>query len=241
MVADLKSGRSEPLAPGLPVLNFDVSPDGFQAVMEAADKAGRSRLWLATLDHSAALRQIPNVEGGQPHFGPTGDILFRHHEAASTAEGSLGFVYRVLPDGTGLRKAFEQSVNLFNFPRPISPDGRWVFALAPLPGDGPGAGQVFSLDGKAPINIGANGQVSWGPAGALLSYYAASEAFYFPLAPHQILPPIPAGGFRSSQEIARLPGARRIEGELITPGPSAAVYAYYRGNTQRNLYRIPVP
>ena len=67
------------------------------------------------------------------------------------------------------------------------------------------------------------------------------EAFFVPLAPGQILPTIPAGGFRSDEEIARLPGARRIEGRLITLGPAPDVYAFYRGATQRNLYRIPVP
>ena len=98
--------------------------------MEAPDNAGRARLWLARLDHSAPLRQIPKVEGGQPHFGPAGEVLFRHDEQVSTADGSLGFIYRVLPDGTGLRKAFEQPVNLFNYPRPISPDGRGSSLLA---------------------------------------------------------------------------------------------------------------
>ena len=141
----------------------------------------------------------------------------------------------------GLQKALEQPVNVFNYLSPISPDGRWVFAWGPLPGNGPGAGQVYSLDGKPPISLGGNGQVSWGAGGALLSYYGAPEAFYFPLAARQILPPIPAGGFRSSEEIARLPGARRIEGRLVTLGPPPDVYAFYRGNTQRNLYRIPVP
>ena len=67
------------------------------------------------------------------------------------------------------------------------------------------------------------------------------QAFFVPLAAGQILPHIPAGGFHSDEEIARLPGARRIEGRLITLGPTPDVYAFYRGNTQRNLYRIPVP
>ena len=178
MVADLKSGRSEPLVRGFPVLNFDISPDGREVVMEAPDKAGRARLWLASLDHSAPLRQIPNVEGGQPHFGPSGEILFRHNEGASTAAGSLGFVYRVLPDGTGLQKVLEQPVSLFNFPSPISPDGRSVFAWAALPGGREG-GQVFSLDGKPPIYLGGNGQVSWGAGGALLSYYGRVRCFLF--------------------------------------------------------------
>ena len=64
------------------------------------------------------------MEGGQPHFGPSGEILFRHNQGASTAYGSLGFIYRVFPDGSGLQKAVEQPVNQFNFSRPVSPDGR---------------------------------------------------------------------------------------------------------------------
>ena len=240
VVADLKSGRSEPLARGFPVLSFDPSPDGREVVMEAPDKDGRARLWLASLDHSAPLRQIPNVEGGQPHFSPSGEILFRHNEGTSTAAGSLGFIYRVLPDGSGLQKVLELPVSHFTFPSPISPDGRSVFAWSALPG-GIEGGQVLSLDGKPPIFLGANGQVSWGAGGVLLSYYGASDAFYFPLAARQILPPIPAAGFRSDEEIARVPGGRRIEGRLVRLGPTPDVYAFYRGATQRNLYRIPIP
>jgi eukaryotic-like serine/threonine-protein kinase len=242
MVADLKSGRSEPLVRGFPVLNFDISRDGREVVMEAPDSAGRARIWLAPLGRSTPPRQIPNVEGGQPHFGPDGEIFFRHNEeGASTAEGSLGFVYRVLPDGTGLRKASEHPVHQFNFPRPVSPDGRWVYAWAPLRNNGTAAGQLFSLDGKPPISLGGNGQASWAAGGALLNIYGTPDTFFFSLVPGQILPGIPASGFRSVEEIARLPGARRIEGRLVTLGPSPDVYAYYRGNTQRNLYRIPIP
>jgi serine/threonine protein kinase len=243
MMADLKSGRSEPLVRGLQVLNFDVSQDGRQVVMEAPDNAGRARLWLAPVDRGAPLRQVPNVEGGQPHFLPDGEILFRHNEGASTVAGSLGFIYRVLQDGTGLQRALDQPVNQFNFPNPISPDGGWVYGWAPLPKDGPAAGQVFSLHGKPPISLGGSGAVSWAAGGALLSAagMGVPEAFFVPLLPHQTLPAIPAGGFHSVEEIARLPGARRIEGRLVTLGPSPDVYAFYRGNTQRNLYRIPVP
>ena len=37
------------------------------------------------------------------------------------------------------------------------------------------------------------------------------------------------------------PRARRIDAQGVVPGPSPEVYAFYRGTTQRNLYRIPVP
>ena len=140
-----------------------------------------------------------------------------------------------------MRKAFEQPVNQFNQPSPVSPDGRWVYAWAPLPNNGPAAGQVFSLDGKAAITLGGSGLVSWAAGGALLTVFRAPEVFFFSLAPGQILPNVPAGGFRSTEEIARLPGARRIEGQMVTLGPSPDMYAYYKGSTQRNLYRIPVP
>jgi serine/threonine protein kinase len=240
MVADLKSGRSEPLVRGFKVLNFDISRDGQHVVMEASDDGGRSRLWLAPLDHSAPPRQVPNVEGGHPHFLPGGEILFRHNEGGPTAAGS-GFIYRVHPDGAGLQKVIPQSVNLFNYPSPISPDGRWVFAFGAPLGNGPSGAQVYSLDGKPPIFIGGNGRAAWGAGGALLSIEGESQAFFFPLTATQILPNIPTGGFGAGEEIARLPGAHRIEGRLVTLGPSPDVYAYYRGNIQRNLYRIPVP
>jgi len=55
------------------------------------------------------------------------------------------------------------------------------------------------------------------------------------------LPHIPAGGFVSEKDVARVPGARRVDGTGVVPGPSADVYAFYRGTTQRNLYRIPIP
>ena len=159
----------------------------------------------------------------------------------TTAAGSLSFIYRVLPEGTGLRKAVEQPVHRLNFPSPISPDGRWVFAFGPLPGNGPPAGQVYSLEGKAPISLGGFGQISWAAGGALLTTARSPQAFFLLLAPGHILPPIPPGGFHSDEEIARVPGVRKIEARLVTFGPSPDTYAFYRGNTQRNLYRIPVP
>jgi hypothetical protein len=208
--------------------------------MEVPDDNGRARLWLVPLDHSAPPRQVPNVEGGHPHFLAGGEILFRRTEGGPTSADN-GFIYRVLPDGAGLQKVIQQAVDHFNYPSPISPDGRWAFAWGSSPGNEPSGGQVYSLDGKPPIFIGGNGRAAWGAGGALLSIDGESQAFFFPLAPTQILPNIPTGGFGSGEEIARLPGARKIEGRLVTLGPSPDVYAYYKGNTQRNLYRIPVP
>src|SRR6185369_14812628 len=95
---------------GFNALDYDLSPDGRDVVMQIADPQGKPRLWLAPLDHSSAPRQIPNVEGGSPRFLPDGKILFRRIEGSPTIAGTTGFVYRVRPDGTELQKALERPV-----------------------------------------------------------------------------------------------------------------------------------
>jgi len=80
----------------------------------------------------------------------------------------------------------------------------------------------WSLDGRTSFLIGRR------------------RTYAIPLAPGEDLPRLPAGGFHSDEEMARLPGARRIDEQEVVPGPSADVYAFYRRTTQRNLYRIPI-
>jgi serine/threonine protein kinase len=123
-VADLESGRSEALVRGLEAVDYDVSADGRQVVMQIEDSQGKQRLWVAPLDRGSPPHQIPNVEGVSPRFGPTGEIFFRRFEGL-TMMGSVGSIYRVRPDGSGARKAIEQQVLIM---RDVSPDGRWVNA-----------------------------------------------------------------------------------------------------------------
>jgi eukaryotic-like serine/threonine-protein kinase len=225
-VGDLESGRSEPVLRGFPVLDYDISADGRQVVMWTMDGEGKSRLWLATFDHSSPPVQIPNVEGAQPRFGPGGDILFRQGEV----------VYRVQPDGTRLRKAFAEPVFLL---WSVSPDGKWIVGWAPLPDNGTPAMQAFPLDGGSPVQIGGSFTfLSWSLDGRSV---LLGGSYLVPLPAGASLPRIPKGGFHSDEEIVRLPGAHRIDAGGVVPGPSADVYAFYRGTIQRNLYRIPIP
>jgi hypothetical protein len=161
------------------------------------------------------------------------------------AAWSVGVVYRVRQDGTGLEKALEQPIlNL----RVVSPDGRWLVAWAALGREGTPAWQAFPLGGGAPVTIGSATFFDWAPDGSSLSVTSESGApipegrsYLIPLPRGQALPRIPAGGgFHTEEEIARLPGARRIDAYGVMPGPSLDVYAFYRGATQRNLYRIPI-
>jgi len=68
-----------------------------------------------------------------------------------------------------------------------------------------------------------------------------TKAYVISVKPGHALPELPAGGFHSDEELAHFPGAHEIDATGVQPGPSPEVYAFYRGNTQRNLYRIPVP
>ena len=230
-VADLASGRSQSLAPGYRAWDYDVSPDGLQVVMDAADPEGQRGLWLAPLDRQSLPRTIPDAEDGrQPKFMPDGDVLFRRG----------GFAYRIRPDGSRRQKALEQAIVLLSA---VSRDGRWIVAWSFLP-DGEGmALQGFPLGGGSPVTIAADAAVSWSPGGDAVSVSGGplpdNRSYIIPLPPDEALPRIPAEGFRSEEEIAQLAGARRIDA-LTVPGPSPDVYAFYRGTTQRNLYRVPV-
>jgi eukaryotic-like serine/threonine-protein kinase len=242
---DLRSGRSEPLVRGLEALDYDLSPDGRQVVLEVPDEQGKSRIWLAQADRSAAPRPIPNLEGTAPRFGREGEILFRRTEG-SRLERTVGSIYRVRLDGSGVEKASEQPVLLSSFP---SSDHRWLEVWAPQAGDGPPTFELLPLDGGQPVVLGAAVAFQWSPDGetlAVASPFGAimppERAYFIPLRKGQALPPIPAGGFHTEKEIADLPGARKIDDVgQVWLGPGNDVYAFYRGAVQRNLYRIPLP
>jgi Tol biopolymer transport system component len=229
-VTDLKSGRSESVTPGFQSLDYDISADGRQVVMEAADSEGKPQLWVTSFDRQSPPRQIPNVQGRTPRFGPSGEIFFR----------ASGFTYSVRPDGTGLRKALsQQTLALFG----VSPDGRWITAWSPVPGNP--VRQAFPLSGGAPVPTG-NIDLHWSPDGSSIAFSGGwtiprGRSYIVPLLPGQAFPKIPAAGFRSEQEVASLPGARRINEVEVVPGTPLDVYAFYRGAAQRNLYRIPIP
>ncbi len=247
-VMDVASGRSEPVARGVPALDYDISGDDREIVLETAGGTGKTHLLLAPVDHSAPPRQIPNADGSSPRFGRSGEILFRRKDA-SRPERTIGSVYRINPDGSGLAKAFEQQVFLVFGVFGVAPDRRWLSVWAPLPGNGPPAFQMIPLDGGNPVVLGSSIILGLSPDGAFLTISSAfgaimpeSRSYIVPLRFSQLVPLIPAGGFRLEEEIARLPGARKLDdaGPLWL-GPGKDVYAFYRGAAQRNLYRIPIP
>ena len=234
-VVNLDTGRAEALTPGFQVLDYDFSADGQQVVMEAADSKGTSRLWLARVDGRLPPQQIPNVEGRQPRFGPAGEILFRRPEGAAT------FVHGIRADGTGLRKVIAQPIPLLGA---VSPDGRFIAGFTASPGNQTSANQLFPLSGDSPVSYGDSIWWNWAPRGDAVSIVGGpipeGRSYVIPLRAGEVLPRMPAGGLRSELDVAQLPGARKVDADVV-PGVSPDVYAFYRTTTQRNLYRIPIP
>lgn len=231
-VADLESGRAVPLVDGFEAFAYDISGDGRQVVLETENRTGTPQLWLASFQRDVPPRLIPNVEGRQPRFGPDGEIFFR---------GSDGFVYGIQPDGTGMHKAIEHPLLML---LAISPDGKWLIAWARLTANRPATVYAFPLEGGAPILIRGRIRWQWSPGGRYLSLalpYHEDRTYIVSLPKGRALPLIPPGGLQSEEEMARLPGAQKMDAVRAVPSPLPGVYAFSRNTTQRNLYRIPVP
>jgi len=231
-VADVESRRVDVLLPGLRTLDYDVSPDGRRVVVEATDPNGVSRLWIAAVDRQSPPRQLPNLEGRQPRFGPGGEIYFRRQD------GAASFVYVVGEDGTGVRRVVEHPVMITGN---VSPDGRWITGWSGVEAAG---WQAFSLHGEAPRLLGTTRNATawqWSAGGYGIVFYAEAEraTYLVPLAAGEMFPRFPREGLHSEKEVAALPGARKLE-EGAVPGPTPDVYAFQRQTIQRNLHRIPI-
>jgi hypothetical protein len=179
------------------------------------------------------------VEGIAPLFGKGGEVFF------SKADGASSYVYRVLQDGTGLRRLSEKKIMVT---LGVSQDGRWVVASL--------SSEIIALPvkGGLPIPIlsssAINCHTAWSPDGGLLfisapiaasASHVVGRTYVIPLSRGQMFPTIPPGGFHSESELAKLPGVRIIDAFDVTAGPTPVVYAFSRATVQRNLYRIPIP
>lgn len=233
-VTDLKSGRSEQLAPGLPVFGsgmYDVSRDGSHVVFSARDRGGKDRLWLAALDRSQSPRQVPGVEGDWVVFGAPGEIFFR---------SSDGYAYRAREDGTGLAKATRQPINRI---LSISPDKQWLEISS-------GRTALYPLSGGRPVNLPGEFVLQWSRDGKQLYFASAREGmsargtgvtYVIPLHHGEMFPRIIRDGLHSEEDLVKLPGVQVIESADVAPGPEPGVYAYSHEITQRNLFRLPIP
>jgi eukaryotic-like serine/threonine-protein kinase len=240
-VVNLTTGKNEPLLPGFAVTGYEISQDGSRVLFSAIDSGGKNRLWLAPTDRTGSPRQIPNVEGDMPHFGPPGELIFHSIEGKST------FAFRIHEDGTGMQKLSPSEISQIHG---VSPDGQLVIAWSRVDGQSSITTKAFPISGAPPTPL-LDGtcflrwqldrrflylSVSTGMNAAL----ASGRTYVIPLAPGKLLPNVPPNGFHSETEVAALPGVRVLDVADTAPGSSPETYAFSRQTVQRNLYRIPL-
>jgi len=236
-VADVESGRNEPLLPGIALTSYDLSKDGKRIVFSATDSRGSSRLWIVPTDRSDVPRQIPYAEGDMPFFLGPSEVVFHGIEKGATR------AFRIREDGTEKQLLTTDEISEV---RGVSPDGE--FAIV---GQGSAQGtKAVPTFGGAPISIfdclcflrwqGDRKFLYLSVVTAMQSAAAFGRTYVIPVLPDKLLPPIPPGGFQSETEIAKLPGVRVIEAADVYPGATSGTYAYSRQTVQRNLYRVPL-
>jgi dipeptidyl aminopeptidase/acylaminoacyl peptidase len=231
---DLSSGKSDRHAPGLSVLEYDISNDGKEVVFSTQPAGKPSQIWLATLDRSVPPQLISSSGATSPLFGPDGQILFR------LTEGTTHYLARMQRDGSGRSKVVPYPIGNIQC---ISPDRRWVVAFAPSPR----AAIAVPVDGGPPRIVCDRCYVVWAPDGKYLyfglergSRTSPGKTLAIPVPAGEMLPNLPPSGIRRLDEAALFPGSRVIEVWNISPGPDPSTYAYVKTTVHRNLFRIPL-
>jgi eukaryotic-like serine/threonine-protein kinase len=248
-VAEIGLGRNEVVLPGFSITDYTISLDGRRVGFVAVDAEGKASIWEASLDRRFAPRQLaPAIAEARPSFDSAGDLFFE------AAEGKANYIYRLKEDGTGLQKAIPDPIVFFGG---VSPDAKWVVALAAHPGEEASAAvMAYPAGGGAPLQLCDRCLVRWAPAGKFLyvsfltwdangTEQRESEkphkTFAIPLTHSQGFDVLAARGFKSEAQLAAIPGVLAIDQPFVLPGPEPFVYAFARETVHRNLYRVPVP
>lgn len=237
---DLDSGATARLVQGFHLNAYHLSKDG-KLVFSAWDAQGKSRLWLAQLDRRVSPHQIATVDGGWPVFGPNAQVFF------IGVENNNNFLFAVGEDGSGLVKISSDPISEIEN---ISPDGKWIA------GYGQKTGEVGSLEFAYPTAGGPRiplcsppCTVGWSTDGKFMDFSISTgwmnhggsgRTYVMPTLPGTMFPAIPPGGFKSSEQIAAVPGVLTIDASDVNLGPTPDVYTFSREVIQRNLYRLPL-
>ena len=237
-VADLRTGRRQPLLRDFLVQRYAIASDGQHVLFIAADDSVSSPLWIASLDGRDPPRRVVARDVLAANFGAGDDVVY------AAKDGALNYIFR-LDTRSGVTTKVAPTGNLLS----VSPDGRIAIGWRP-----PNAAMAQPLDGGEAVIVCNDcvepesfesgpwpPAVSWSADGRFLYVAAGASMFAVPLAAGRALPAIPSGGFKTERHVGSLAGARRVSGNLAFPGPDPGTFAYTKVTTQRNIYRVAVP
>ena len=230
---DLGSGAQEKLLPGYSVDRYTISHDGAKVAFSVRDR-DRITIWIAPTDRSSSpVRLSSNTNDDSPLFLPNGDLAFR------SVEKGRNFAYRMKSDGTSREKITNDVIlDLLS----VSPDGRWLIATsAPSDLKEGFATRAIPVSGGLPIPLCTHYcEVTWDNSGRFLYLHGApisEHSYILPVVHDTGLPKLPDAGFVSAEDVERAKPLAQVPW-VVESAISSSTYAYTRGNTRRNLYRI---
>jgi eukaryotic-like serine/threonine-protein kinase len=234
---DVDSGRVEKVLTNYTMNGYSVSHDGKFVAFAMNDEKGHSNLWIAPTNRRSSPVQIVSADQeDSPLFLPDGELLLR------AGDGASNFLYRMKVDGSNRRKVIPDRI-LDSLA--VSPDGHWVVASFPNPGEEHTALiKAVAVDGSAsvPLCLAYCG-FYWDKAGRFvyLSFPAPFKNSYsIPVMQATGLPKLPPTGVTRVEDFTN-PKTNPAIPWNVESAMSPSVYAYTRENMRRNLYRIQLP
>lgn len=234
MVADLSSDRSEVVLPEMTVSGYDISHDGRKAVVAVPGADGNSHVWLVSLQHRFAPRQLTSADGeDEPKFGDN-RIFFRQKQ------GAANYVCRINEDGSGYVRVIDTPILELE---DVSPNASLATVYAKSSEENiPYASFALSLNGVSPPMLVTYylGYAGWNRQGT--EFFLTSNTLMGKLDGKTVvlhvqdgkLPPIPPGGLGTPDSLKNA----EILDHKVTVGPSTSVYAFLETSVHRNLYKI---
>jgi eukaryotic-like serine/threonine-protein kinase len=213
-MADLESGASEAVLPGILMTEFHLSPDGQSVAFAARDAQEVSHAWIAPLDRHTPPKQLTSLDSFGVAFGPGDDIHF------VARDGGREFLFAMGPDEMQPHKMRPEPIVDAGG---ISPSGEWLLT---------GASPVFAtpLRGGTAIHFCDFCGFGWAADGRLfylrfrdLGEMGGGKLVVISLPPGKELPPVPPQGFQSVRDTKGLNVVAEIDMTGITvvaPGPS---------------------
>jgi hypothetical protein len=233
-VAEVDSGRTEAVLPGVPMSEFDIAPDGERVAFAAQDEEETWHAWVAYLDRRAPPKQLTSSAAHKPCFGPGGDVYFL------VREDGQEFVYSTGPNGIAPRKMNPKPVADFIG---VSPQGDWwLSGFTPV--------IARPTQGGSPVRICDFCGAGWGPGSKFLylrfrdmGEMGGGKTIAVGLPAGKELPKLPSSGLKSVEDTKGLNVVANIDMKgmvVFAPGPDPSIFAYVRRTVQRNLFRIPL-
>lgn len=247
-VTDVATGAAERLFPGLALTHFAISRDGKKVVFAAEPGQARPGIWVGWLDRTQPPRQLTFAGEYRAFFGRPGQILYQSAQNPRK-------IIRMNEDGSG--QVVVSDLPIMEL-QTVSPDGRWAFVGATPPGghgDKNTMAIAIPLEGGLPITVcdtcaygfgdrrSSAPLLSWSPDGKWL--YVSLRQFPFSSAKTAVIPTEPGSpppafskSFETEADFARIPGARLVNQDNISPGVSPNYFVSTRRSAKANLFRI---